>query len=193
MKIGHYRRLLAYAHRCTLRADEAEDLVHDAVIAALAAGRAETDADMAFVCGIIRNQARQRARSAVRRRRREGLWLIGQGAEARGDGADPADVLAGLSPALKPVAALVLSGHNRREIAYLLSLSDVALRQRLAALKSVPMQRGLVRPEDMAGLSLDLAYGRIRDALLSALLRHGGTFACHDPDGHIFLIRTSRT
>src|SRR5690606_19665814 len=87
---------------------------------------------------------------------------------------------------------LVLTGHNRREIAYLLDLPDTALRQRISALKRHLTQKGIAAPEELSGLNLDLAYGRIRDALLPALLRHGGTFASHDPDGHLFLVRRSQ-
>ncbi len=47
-------------------------------------------------------------------------------------------------------------------------------------------------PEGTPGLNLDLSYGRIRDALLPALLRHGGLIASHDPDGHLFVIRRGR-
>ena len=47
-------------------------------------------------------------------------------------------------------------------------------------------------PEPMSGLNLDLAYGRIRDALLPLLLRQGGTLASHDPDGHLFVLRRSQ-
>jgi RNA polymerase sigma-70 factor (ECF subfamily) len=104
-----------------------------------------------------------------------------------------ADVLRGLPPALKAVAALALSGHSRREIGYLLRLPDTALRQRLSALRRKLMARGLALPATTPGLSLDLSYGRIRDALLPQLLREGGLFASHDPDGHLFIIRRSQT
>jgi RNA polymerase sigma-70 factor (ECF subfamily) len=36
---------------------------------------------------------------------------------------------------------------------------------------------------------LELAYGRIRQALLTALRRRQGHFATHDPDGHLLIIR----
>ncbi len=97
-----------------------------------------------------------------------------------------------MPPALKAVAALTLSGHNRREIAYLLNLSDTALRQRITALKRQLSARGVAMPDGMPGLNLDLAYGRIRDALLPGLLQQGGIFASHDPDGHLFIVRRSQ-
>ena len=94
-----------------------------------------------------------------------------------------------LPPALKSVAALALSGHDRREIAYLLRLDDVTLRQRISTLGKRLRAAGLDLPEGTPGLGLNLAYGRIRDALLPALLREGGVFASHDPDGHLFIVR----
>jgi RNA polymerase sigma-70 factor (ECF subfamily) len=101
-------------------------------------------------------------------------------------------VVSGLPPALRVVAALVLTGHNRHEIAYLLSLSDAALRQRIVALKAKLRDAGLAAPDEFTALNLDLAFGRIRDALLPKLLRHGGVFATHDPDGHLFVVRRSQ-
>jgi RNA polymerase sigma-70 factor (ECF subfamily) len=94
---------------------------------------------------------------------------------------------------LRTLAALVLTGHNRREISYLLGLPDTALRQRVAALKRHLTAKNLAAPEELTGLNLNLAYGRIRDALLPALRRHGGFFASHDPDGHLFLVRRSQS
>jgi hypothetical protein len=98
-------------------------------------------------------------------------------------------ILQDLPAALKSVAALALSGHNRREIAYLLDLPDTALRQRVRALKRHLQARGVTMPADMPGLNLDLYYGRIRDALLPALIREGGVLGTHDPDGHLFIVR----
>ena len=109
-----------------------------------------------------------------------------------GEQSDFTTTLATLPPALKAVAALTLSGHNRREIAYLLNLSDTALRQRITALKRQLSARGVVMPDGMPGLNLDLAYGRIRDALMPGLLQQGGIFASHDPDGHLFIVRRSQ-
>jgi RNA polymerase sigma-70 factor (ECF subfamily) len=114
------------------------------------------------------------------------------------EGAAPADpaigegILPALPQALRVVALLALTGHSRREIGYLLNLSDAALRQRVVALKGRLKAAGLATPTEFAGLNLDLAYGRIRDALLPQLLRQGGLFATHDPDGHLFVVRRSQ-
>lgn len=173
----------------------AEDVVQDAMLIALESGRLDlSDAETArWLCGVVRNRARMVARSARRRRQREGAWQSGLGSELLPEPIALRDILDGLSPALRTLAALVLTGHNRREIAWLLHLPDTALRQRISALRRQLAARNLVVPTELTGLCLDLSYGRIRDALLPKLLRHGGAFASHDPDGHLFVVRRSQT
>jgi DNA-directed RNA polymerase specialized sigma24 family protein len=192
----HYAQLLAVARRWSRRPDEAEDLVHDALLVALTQGKAELGdaANRRWISGVIRNSARMKARTAVRRKRRDAAWL-----NTRDDARDPEfrggaqGALDDLPSGLKAVAALALSGHNRREIAYLLRISDDALRQRILALKRHLTGRGVPMPETYAGLSLDLAYGRIRQALLPGFQRRFGAFASHDPDGHLFFVKRSQT
>ena len=169
--------------------------MQEALLAAVLAGRTDFDAlDTArWLTGTVRNRARMATRSAMRRHRRETAWQHEAApAPAKADRSEAATLLAALPPSLRAVAALTLSGHTRREIAWLLDLTDVALRQRINALKRKVVQAGLAAPEDLPGLSLDLAYGRIRDALLPSLLRHGGLFASHDPDGHLFIVARSQ-
>lgn len=189
MRPGRYSELLAVARRVTRQQHEAEDLVQDALLEAVRCSRSPTDT--AWLAGVIRNRARMAARSAQRRRRRETHWSSLLAAQPMGEPTDIAALLAALPPALKSVAALALSGHDRREIAYLLGLSDPALRQRVVALKRHLSKAGIAMPSGTPGLRLDLDYGRIRDALLPGLLRQGGVFASHDPDGHLFIVRTS--
>lgn len=189
-----YNDLLRLARRHSRRRDEAEDLLQEALLDAVAAGRGDlTDADnRRWLAGVIRNRAAMAARSAARRRRRDTIW---QREQPRSNGAavtDVGEILRDLPPALKAVAALALSGHSRREIAYLLRLDDAALRQRIASLKRRLTARGIPMPERTAGLSLDLSYGRIRDALLPKLVREGGLFASHDPDGHLIVFTGSQ-
>lgn len=187
-----YGRLLRVAQRHTRRADEAADLLHEALLEAVKAGRTDLSdrATQRWLSGVIGNKAKLLARGAARRIRRETEWLDARAPqEQAGDPADLAGVLGGLPPALRALAALALTGHNRREIAYLLGLPDTALRQRVRALKLHLQGRGLGMPAGLPGLNLDLGYGRIRDMLLPLLLRQGGAFASHDPDGHAFIVR----
>ena len=188
-----HAQLLAIASRQTGR-HEAEDIVQEALLVAIEAGRHDLadPANAAWLRGVVRNRARMAARAMRRRRSRETAWHAARpGPKPAADTSFP-EILDDLPPALRALAALVLTGHNRREIAYLLGLPDTALRQRVVALKRQLTARNLAAPEELAGLNLDLAYGRIRDALLPALLRHGGLFASHDPDGHLFVVRRSQ-
>ncbi|OAM80024.1 sigma factor [Devosia elaeis] len=196
MRSHLHSQLLAIARREGGR-QGAEDLVQEALLIAVEAGRHDLadPANAAWLRGVVRNRARMALRAARRRLARDSAWHDARQTPAREperEPAGPAEILAGLPPALKILAALVLTGHNRREIAYLLDLPDSALRQRVSALKRILTARGLAAPEELSGLGLDLAYGRIRDALLPALRRHGGIFASHDPDGHLFIVRRSQ-
>jgi RNA polymerase sigma-70 factor (ECF subfamily) len=193
MPMQNFAKLIAIARR-EAGAMQAEDVVQDALLVAIEQGRADLDdqSNLRWLSGVVRNKARMSARTARRQRHRDGLWQARRTEPVTEDAA-PAEVLAGLPKALRVIAALVLTGHNRREIAYLLNLPDTALRQRISALKRHLVARGLAAPQELSGLHLDLAYGRIRDVLLPALLRHGGSFASHDPDGHLFLVRRSQS
>lgn len=156
-----------------------------------------TPENRAWLIGVLRNKAKMAARGGARSRQRDTRWVAEKVlADTSPAGAsppfDPAESLAGLPPSLRSVAALALAGQTRREIAYLLKLSDTALRQRLAALRRTLAARGVVMPEGLPGLGGGLDYGRIRDALLPMLIRQGGMIAAHDPDGHLFVIRGSQ-
>jgi DNA-directed RNA polymerase specialized sigma24 family protein len=138
MERGHYAELLSAARRVSRRPEEAEDLLHNALLAALAAGRsAPTRGNRGWIEGVLRNQARLAARQAVRARRRDGAWLRCQ-PEMAGEPeplTDSTPTIMRLPRALHIVALLALSGHTRAEIRYLLGLSDQSLRQRVSQLK----------------------------------------------------------
>lgn len=190
-----YAELVALARRHARRSDEAEDIVQEILIAAVKAGRDDFSrpADRRWMAGAIRRRAAFDARSAARRREREVRWQAERAPEALPmEGEALGAILADLPKSLRVMAALALSGHSRAEIAYLLDLPDTALRQRVRALKLALNKKGVAMPTEMVGLNLDLAYGAIRQALTPALRRHGGMFATHDPDGHIFLFKRSQ-
>jgi RNA polymerase sigma-70 factor (ECF subfamily) len=176
------------------RAADADDLLQDALIEAVRRNRLDLSApqNRAWLIGVLRNKAKMAARGGARSRRRETRWVAEQPPADAPAAADPVEILAGLPPSLKSVAALALAGQTRREIAYLLRLSDTALRQRLTALRRELTARGAAMPEGLPGLGGSLDYGRIRDALLPMLIRQGGMIAAHDPDGHLFVIRGSQ-
>lgn len=194
MRSTLYAQLLASARRQCRDKSLANDLVQEAFLAAIVTGRTEFESPETarWLTGTVRNQAKMLARSASRRRRREGQWLFLNELDEKVEQSDTTNFLRTLPKSLKALAALTLSGHNRREIAYLLGISDTTLRQRIVSLKRKVIQAGLAMPSELPGLELDLAYGRIRGTLLPTLLRLRGTLASHDPDGHLFLIRGSQ-
>lgn len=187
-----FSQLCATAARECSDATVAEDIVQEALLAAVRAGRADLSDEQngRWLHGVVRNQARMNRRGTTRSRQRDTAWQ-----ETRAEAVTPVpadDVLTGLPPALRVVAALVLTGHDREEIAYLLRITDAALRQRIAGLRARLQEAGLSAPGELTALDHDLAFGKIREALLPKLQRHGGEFATHDPDGHLFVVRRSR-
>jgi DNA-directed RNA polymerase specialized sigma24 family protein len=175
------------------RAEDADDLLQEALIEAFRHDRLDLSAaeNRAWLVGVLRNKAKMAARGRVRRLARDGRFVV-EPEPAPSAPPDMADLLGGLPPSLRAVAALALAGQTRREIAYLLRLTDAALRQRLTALRRALAARGAAMPDGLPGLGGTLDYGRIRDALLPMLLRQRGMLAAHDPDGHLFVIRGSQ-
>jgi len=182
---GHYDALLRQAQRRARRADEAEDLLQSVLLAAIQAGRADLTRpdNRRWISGALRRRAAFDARSAARRLRREAASVT-----ATEGAIDPAPCdtpLQDLSPALRLVMLLALSGHDKAEIASLLRISDAALRQRIAAL------RRLLRGQRMplaTGPRGALAFGPIRRALRPTLRHSGAALGSHDPDGHLFVL-----
>ena len=111
--------LHALARRVSRRADEADDLVQEALLVALESGRTNlaSPETRRWLAGVIRNRAAFDARTSVRRRRRETGWSEAQPAAAIRTEA-PAPELAHLSPALRVTALL---GPTRRPEAFLAS------------------------------------------------------------------------
>lgn len=191
--------LRAVARRYSRIPDEAEDLLQDALLEAIRAEKTDLSRldNYRWLVGVIRNLGAMTARGAVRRRIREARWNPQEGERgmltlvAESDN-DITAALAELSPALRRVAQLALSGHDRREIAWLLKLSDTALRQRIAALKRWLSTRELELPKSGAvSESLGLYYGLIRRALLPVVIATH-TAGVYDPDGHLLMIGSER-
>lgn len=181
---GRYRELLALARRCARGRIEPGDLLNEALAAALAAGRPAAQLGEAWLAGVMRNLSLMHARTAARRRLREGRFASSAPDEAVPPAPPALEALEGLSPALRVVALLALSGHDRTEIRHLLRITDVALRQRIAGVRRHLARAGAHLPEGLPGLGGALPYGRIRRGLLP-LARAGAAFlATHDPDGH---------
>lgn len=155
MDLATCRTLHAQARRLSRREAEVEDLVQDTLVAGLQAGRD----DLPWLIGTMQRLAAMSARSAVRRRRREGEagsgvhCVAGAALEEPVRGREPqpspepsrADSdstktaapawLQRLPPAARRVAVLALHGLGPDEIRWILDLSPAAFRQRLTSIR----------------------------------------------------------
>lgn len=192
--------LHAQARRLARRPEEADDLLQSALLAALESGRTDLAAPETrrWLSGVLRNRAAFDARTATRRKRRDSSWSedvlhpsqTGGGGSPRLRGeTEGAAATAGLPPSLRLTALLALSGHTRQEIGWLLNLSDTALRQRISQLRRALASAPAPDTADPAG---ELAFGRIRSALLGPARREHALLASHDPDGHLFVVSRSQ-
>jgi len=196
MDLDEYRRLRGRARRHTRRAQDADDLVQDVLVAALEAGRF----DAPWLEGVMRNQATLAARGAMRRRRREAEpGVTGEPAPPTDLPAVNTQVLDRLPPAARRVAVLALHGLGPEEIRWILGLTPAALRQRLTRVRR---QLGELPPSLRAealalayvrdpARSVDLQFGLVRRALKAALQARAG-LGTHDADGHLIVIRGRR-
>lgn len=182
-----HNTILATLRQCARRhsraGHEADDLVQDVLLLAVAHGRKITDPGfVAWARGAICNHARFAARTAARRRARETAWeatAITPAAPPRFSQA----FTSSLPPAQRIVALLVNLDLGRGEIAHLLGLGDTALRQRLSGLRKAFHAFG----DDatvFGGPSPLTADGLARRLLKSVLHPHAArVFAIRDPDG----------
>ncbi|WP_200911717.1 transcriptional regulator [Mesorhizobium sp. 1M-11] len=184
-----YVELLRQAQRASRRPDEAEDLLQAVLLSAIEAGRSDLSCpdNRRWLQGAIHKRAAFEARTAVRRRQRETRWQAEPATSVVREDM-PRAFVAALPAALRTTALLVLTGHTRQEIMWLLRLSDPALRQRIAEIRRRWRDTGGNRLEEIPGLGGTLHFGSIRRALLGPARRDGVLLASHDPDGHLFLV-----
>ncbi len=198
LTLADHRALRAQALRLCRRADEADDLVQETLLAGVLAGRH----DMPWLSGVLRRQAAMAARSGVRRRRREALAAMPSenvleppdSHEAARMSRPPA-WLAALPPSARRLAVLALHGLSADEIRWILRIEPTAFRQRLTRIRrALATQSPQLRAESLAlayvrdpARSADLPFGLVRRALKAAM-RVGDGLGTHDPDGHLVLI-----
>ncbi|WP_404934506.1 RNA polymerase sigma factor [Nitratireductor sp. L15S-10] len=184
-----YRHLLKTAHRHASHLIEAEDLLHETLIAALTAGNRPGIVSRAWLQGVMRNVAATKRRSANRRSSRENTASLFEPAD---DSDIPAAFLADLPKSQRIVALLALGGHTRSEIRHLLRISDASLRQRIAGLRQ-RWRDAAPNATPLPGklLSGALAFGAIRQSLRPLAGRSHTFLASHDPDGNLFAISFS--
>jgi RNA polymerase sigma-70 factor (ECF subfamily) len=182
-----YPDLLRYARRVSKRADEAEDLLQSVLLAAVRQGRADLalDSNRRWLMGALRRHAAFEARSALRRRRRDAIFV--PHAAAAAEDADFQRLCAALPPALRTTARLIASGHTKAEILWLLRISDMAFRQRVVDIRR---RLGTARfsADAVEGLAGRLSFGLIRRDLIMPVRLSGAFLASHDPDGHTFIL-----
>jgi len=182
-----YLLLLGQARRRVRHPPEAEDLLQDALLIALEAGRGNlTEVEnRRWFAGVVRNLALLDARRAARRRRREAEFQAAA-PEAIPSGPPSRQPVEDLPPALRTTALLALTGHTRTEIAWLLQLSDVALRKRISEIRR--RWKGGDAALNMAALRGDLPFGLMRRALLGRVHDPHPALGSHDPDGNLFVV-----
>lgn len=208
MTIDAYRHWLGVARRYSRRANEAEDLLQESLLAALQSGRQPLD-DAAvgpWFHGVLRNRAALRARTAARERIREASAVLPEDSIENPVHHSPAldwQEIATLPDGLRRVLVLTLSGLDRAEIRQVLAISDTALRQRLRALRK---HLGEPRTADFHALAATYAARLERNnppdgGLRRAALARGPArlaafrFAVADPDCNLLAIggKTSQT
>lgn len=175
--------LIRMAERRSVIPHEAEDLVQEVLLAAIEKNRDCGDACfLPWASGAIRNRARFAARTAARRKRREHIYAIEHGHSAHRVPRLSAAFIASLPRSRRVVALLINLGMGRREIAYLLGLSDVAMRQRIAGVRrALAGFEGEGKCDSCPSFS---ANGLARRALKASLPNRGERrFAVRDPDG----------
>jgi len=181
------------AQRVARSRPDAEDLLQTIWLAAVEAGRSDLSepANRRWFSGALRKRALFDARSALRQRSREQhATLIAT--PARELVAFPTQFVERLPPKLRTTALLVMTGHTKAEILWLLRLNEPALRQRIADMRRRWRAQGGGALDGLSGLSGPLNFGVIRNALLKPVRNPGAVFASHDPDGHLFVVSTSR-
>lgn len=195
MDLATYRRLRARARRLSKRPADADDLLQDALLAAIEAGRD----DAPWLEGVMKNLAAMTARGELRRRRRETISVDAEptaAVDAADHGTARESLLRTLPPSARRVAVLALHGLSAEEIRWILGLADTAFRQRLTRIRKAlgelpPAQRAqaqaLAYLRDPAR-AVELQFGLVRRSLKAALAGRAG-LGTHDADGHLLVIR----
>lgn len=188
-----FSQLLREAQRAARSRPEAEDLFQAVWLAAIEARRADLScaANRRWFVGALRRRALFDARTAVRRRSRE-QYAAAMDAHAGQHAEVPTWFVERLPPKLRTTALLVLTGHSKREILWLLRMNEPALRQRIADIRRRWRAEGSGSLDGVSGLRGSLNFGTIRRALLPPVRSPGAVLASHDPDGHLFVASTSR-
>lgn len=185
------------AGKYSRRKAESEDLVQDLFLETVRTKRNITDENyLAWANGFLRNRAAFIARTEGRRRKREESVQNLYEAENYKRLQFPEKFLDQLSPALQKTARLLNCGLTKKEIRYLLEVSDVSLRQRFTVLRK--KWKKYVESDPDSGENLEkfdtpLNIGLLRRALQKSLKERGESakvIGSFDPDGNLFVFRS---
>ena len=188
-----FSQLLREAQRAARGRTEAEDLFQTVWLAAVEAGREDLScaANRRWFVGALRRRAVFDARTAIRRQTREQRAVL-MDARTNESAEVPVWFVERLPPKLRTTALLVLTGHSKREILWLLRMNEPAWRQRIADIRRRWRAEGGGSLDGVSGLGGPLNFGIIRHALLTPARSPGVVLASHDHDGHLFVVSTSR-
>jgi DNA-directed RNA polymerase specialized sigma24 family protein len=193
LSAGTITALMQVAAHCSAIRHEAEDLVQDVLLSAIVKDRDFGDPSfLPWASGAIRNRARFAARTAVRRKRREHAYAVEHERSARSLPRFPDTFILSLPRSRRVVALLINLGMGRREIAYLLGLSDMAMRQRIAGVrKAFAKFAGEAEGDSHPPFPAD---GLARRALKTSLPKRGDRrLAVRDPDGTPIFFSSQRS
>jgi DNA-directed RNA polymerase specialized sigma24 family protein len=184
------RTLHRLAERLAWTSEQADDLVQDALLAALEQKRDWDDGRfVSWASGVIRHRAVFLARTAARRRRRDTSYAVETASPPPPHAGLPMEFIDSLPASLQTIALLANADLGRGEIAHLLGISDVALRKRISDLRRTWRESGADAEQSLPPPLSRPACGVLRRSLRSGLLKlPAARFAIVDPDGHeIFL------
>ncbi|EHK52270.1 transcriptional regulator [Mesorhizobium alhagi CCNWXJ12-2] len=164
--------------------------MQSALLAAIEAQRGDMtrSENRRWLVGVLRNRALHEARSAARRRQRESAYMLRNTGEAAVIAEELEPFVATLPPALRTTALLAITGHTKAEIAWLLRLSDAALRKRLSEIRQRWRRSELRILPGNGDPWGNLPFGLVRRALIKRVRDANVVLATHDPDGHLFVV-----
>lgn len=216
MTAKEYTHLLSIAQRIAYNANEAQDLLQEALIVAIDKNRLDfsSDDDQKWIAGVMRKKALHESRTISRKNNRDQVFSSEKQRHSESDTHEPPidtvdtlhPLLDKLSPAARKVAVLVIHGLNRKEICTLLSLSDTAFRQRLTSIRKALNPLPSKLHQEIIALAYasrqqreaqepSLPVGLIRRALLKSLNRNADnnpqSVGTHDPSGHLIVVSTT--
>lgn len=180
------------ARKYSRRSDEVDDLVQDLFLEAIRTERDISDEKfLPWAHGFLRNRAAFIARTEGRRRNRE--KAIKEQSENQNNIRlqFPENFYDQLSPALEKTARLINCGLTKKEIGYLLSITDTALRQRFTGLRKewkCYLETNETAPEIMNELESSLNIGLLRRSLKKSFRKDSEkTIGSFDPDGNLLI------